>query len=247
MSPVDKDMFQHHISSQFNESLQHVNTQFMNMGGLVEQQVTNAIHALLDTNAALSQKVIQEEQTVNRFETKIDEELTLILARRQPAASDLRLVMAISKANTDIERMGDEAVKIARIAQMLAEEGESPRGYTETRHIGNQVRLMIHDALDAFARLDAELALQVVQADADVDREYQTALRTLMTYMMEDPRYINRVINVMWVLRSLERVGDHARNIAEQVIYMVKGMDVRHTSFETIEKHVTGKPLDDKQ
>lgn len=238
MNPPNKAVFSHHISSQFNENLQDVNTQFMSMGGLVEQQVTNAIHALLETNAALALKVQFEDQAVNRFETQIDEALTLILARRQPAASDLRMVIAISKANTDLERMGDEAAKIARIAQTLAEEGESPRGYTETRHIGNQVRLMIHDALDAFARLDADQALRVMQADADIDREYQSATRTLMTYMMEDPRHISRVINVLWVLRSLERIGDHARNIAEQVIYMVKGMDVRHTSFETIEKKI---------
>lgn len=238
MNPSQNSVFSHHISSQFNEDLQDVNTQFMSMGGMVEQQVTNAIHALLDTDAALALKVQFDDQAVNRMETQIDEALTLILARRQPAASDLRMVIAISKANTDMERMGDEAVKIARIAQTLCEEGESPRGYMETRHIGNQIRLMIHEALDAFARLDAEQALRVVQADADIDREYQSATRTLMTFMMEDPRHISRVINVMWVLRSLERIGDHARNIAEQVIYVAKGLDVRHSSYESIEKRI---------
>jgi phosphate transport system protein len=238
MPSTSKAVFNHHISSQFNENLQDVNTQFMSMGGLVEQQVANAIHALLETDVALALKVQYEDQTVNRMETQIDESLTLILARRQPAASDLRMVIAISKANTDLERIGDEAAKIARIAQTLCEEGESPRGYMETRHIGNQVRVMIHEALDAFARLDAEQALRVMQADADIDREYQSATRTLMTYMMEDPRHISRVINVLWILRSLERVGDHARNIAEQVIYMVKGLDVRHTSYEAIEKKI---------
>ena len=238
MTPPNSSAFSHHISSQFNENLQDVNTQFMSMGGLVEQQVTSAIHALLDTDAALALKVQFDDQAVNRMETQIDEALTLILARRQPAASDLRMVIAISKANTDLERMGDEAVKIARIAQTLCEEGESPRGYMETRHIGNQIRLMIHEALDAFARLDAEQALRVMQADADIDREYQSATRTLMTYMMEDPRHISRVINVMWVLRSLERIGDHARNIAEQVIYVAKGVDVRHVNYETVEKRI---------
>lgn len=241
MTPPNSSVFSHHISSQFNENLQDVNTQFMSMGGLVEQQVTSAIHALLDTDAALALKVQFDDQAVNRMETQIDEALTLILARRQPAASDLRMVIAISKANTDLERMGDEAVKIARIAQTLCEEGESPRGYMETRHIGNQIRLMIHEALDAFARLDAEQALRVMQADADIDREYQSATRTLMTYMMEDPRHISRVINVMWVLRSLERIGDHARNIAEQVIYVAKGFDVRHTSYESIEKRINAE------
>ncbi len=231
-------MLSHHISSQFNEDLQDVNTKFMTMGGLVEQQVANSIHALLDTDAALAVEVQFQDNAVNRMETEIDEALTLILARRHPAAIDLRMVIAMSKANTDLERIGDEAAKIARIAQNLCEEGGSPRGYMETRHIGNQVRVMIHAALDAFARLDVDQALRVLLADADIDREYQSATRTLMTYMIEDPRHISRVINVMWVLRSLERIGDHARNISEQVIYMVKGFDVRHTSVKEIEEKV---------
>ncbi|GAA5013498.1 phosphate signaling complex protein PhoU [Acinetobacter puyangensis] len=234
-------VFSHHISSQFNEDIQDVNTKFMAMGGLVEQQVANAIHALLDTDLDLAIKVQFEDNAVNRFEQEIDEALTLILARRHPAASDLRMVIAMSKANTDLERIGDEAAKIARIAQNLCEEGESPRGYMETRHIGNQVRIMIREALDAFARLDAEAAVQVMRADGDIDREYSSAMRALMTYMIEDPRHISRVINVMWVLRSLERIGDHARNISEQVIYMVKGMDVRHTDVDKVEKQVQAK------
>ncbi len=237
MNP-NNPILSHHISSQFNEDLVAVNTKFMSMGGLVEQQVANAVHALLDTNANLAIEVQFQDNVVNQFECDIDEALTLILARRQPAAIDLRMVIAMSKANTDLERIGDEAAKIARIAQVLCEEGESPRGYMETRHIGNQVRVMIHDALDAFARVDAEQALKVLLADADIDREYQSATRALMTYMIEDPRHITRVINVMWVLRALERIGDHARNIAEQVIYMAKGLDVRHTSVEEIEEKV---------
>lgn len=240
MSPSNP-VLSHHISSQFNEDLQAVHTKFMTMGGLVEQQVANAIHSLLDTDANLAIDVQFKDNTVNQYERDIDEGLTLILARRHPAAIDLRMVIAMSKANTDLERIGDEATKIARIAQNLCEEGESPRGYMETRHIGNQVRVMIHDALDAFARLDVDQALKVVMADADIDREYQSATRTLMTYMIEDPRHISRVMNVMWVLRALERVGDHARNISEQVIYMAKGMDVRHTSIEEIEQKVNQK------
>ncbi|WP_343598370.1 phosphate signaling complex protein PhoU [Acinetobacter sp.] len=231
-------MLAHHISSQFNEELQEANTKFMAMGGMIEQQVTNAIHALLDMDVSLAVDVQYNEKAVNRFEREIDENLTLILARRHPAAIDLRMVIAMSKANTDLERIGDEAAKIACIAQNLCEEGGSPRGFMETRHIGNQVRVMIHDALDAFARLDAEQAVNVLRADADIDREYQSATRTLMTYMIEDPRYISRVLNVLWVLRSLERIGDHARNISEQVIYIVKGLDVRHTSVDEIEQHV---------
>ena len=237
MSPTNP-VLNHHISSQFNEDLQAVNTKFMTMGGLVEQQVTNAIHALLDTDVNMALEVQFKDNAVNKLESEIDEALTLILARRHPAASDLRMVIAMSKANTDLERIGDEAAKIARIAQNLCEEGGSPRGYMETRHIGNQVRVMIHEALDAFARLDIDQALHVLLADADIDREYQSATRTLMTYMIEDPRHISRVINVLWVLRSLERIGDHARNISEQVIYMVKGLDVRHASLEEIEQKV---------
>ncbi len=147
--------------------------------------MANSIHALLDTDAALAIEVQFQDNVVNRMETEIDEALTLILARRHPAAIDLRMVIAMSKANTDLERIGDEAAKIARIAQNLCEEGSSPRGYMETRHIGNQVRVMIHDALDAFARLDVDQALRVLLADADIDREYQSATRTLMTYMIE--------------------------------------------------------------
>ncbi len=213
----------------------------MTMGGLVEQQVASAIRALLDTDASLAIETQFQDNVVNRYETEIDEALTLILARRHPAAIDLRMVIAMSKANTDLERIGDEAAKIARIAQNLCEEGGSPRGYMETRHIGNQVRIMIHDALDAFARLDVDQALRVLLADGDIDREYQSAMRTLMTYMMEDPRHISRVMNVMWVLRSLERIGDHARNISEQVIYMVKGLDVRHTDVKEIKEKVQEK------
>lgn len=231
-------MLAHHISSQFNEDLQEVNTKFMSLGGLLEQQVADAIHALLDANMTLALEVQEKEKVVNRFETEIDESLTIILARRHPAAIDLRMVIAMSKANTDLERIGDESNKIASIAKDLYEADGSTRGFMEARHIGNQVRVMLHDALDAFARLDAEQALKVLRADTDTDREYQSATRTLMTYMIEDPRKISQVIQVLWVLRSLERIGDHARNIAEQVIYIVKGFDVRHTSVDEVEQKI---------
>ncbi|MCF9045776.1 phosphate signaling complex protein PhoU [Acinetobacter nectaris] len=235
---VKNPMLSHHISSQFNEDLQEVNAKFMAMGGLIEQQVTDAIHSLLDNDIALSVDVQYTENTVNRLEREIDELLTIILARRHPAAIDLRMVIAMSKANTDLERIGDEANKIARISQSLSEERSTSYGFMEARHIGNQVRVMIHEALDAFARLDTDQALKVLRADADTDREYQSATRMLMTYMIEDARQISRVLNVLWVLRSLERIGDHARNIAEQVIYIVKGLDVRHASMDEIEKKV---------
>ncbi|MDO8418346.1 MAG: phosphate signaling complex protein PhoU [Agitococcus sp.] len=235
---MTKEDYGQHISQQFNAELEEVRSHFLAMGGLVEKQVGDAMHSLLDADSALAVSVQANDHKINAMETRIDEELVRILARRQPAASDLRMIIAISKSLTDLERIGDEAAKIARYAQALCEEGESPRGYMETRHIGNQVRLMIHDTLDAFARLDIEQAFKVMQADSEIDLEYKTATRALMTYMMEDPRYISRVLNVLWVLRGLERIGDHARNISEQLIYLVKGADVRHTSYEVIEKKI---------
>ena len=228
--------YAHHISGQFNSELEEVRTHFLAMGGLVEKQVTDSINALLDADSALAASVQDNDRRINQMESGIDEEIIRILARRQPAASDLRMIIAIGKSITDLERMGDEAAKIARAAVSLCEEGESPRGYLECRHIGNQVRLMIHEALDAFAHFDANQAFKVMQADAEIDMEYKTATRALITYMMEDPRAISRVLNVMGVLRSLERIGDHARNISEQLIFLVKGADVRHSSYEQVQK-----------
>ena len=237
---MTKEDYGQHISQQFNAELEEVRSHFLAMGGLVEKQVGDAMHSLLDADSALAVSVQANDHKINAMETRIDEELVRILARRQPAASDLRMIIAISKSLTDLERIGDEAAKIARYAQVLCEEGESPRGYMETRHIGNQVRLMIHDTLDAFARLDIEQAFKVMQADSEIDLEYKTATRALMTYMMEDSRYISRVLNVMWVLRCLERIGDHSRNISEQLIYLVKGADVRHVSYDIIDKKLHG-------
>ena len=228
--------YAHHISGQYNAELEGVRTHFLAMGGLVEKQVTDSINALLDADSALASSVQENDRRINQMESGIDEEIIRILARRQPAASDLRMIIAIGKSITDLERMGDEAAKIARAALSLCEEGESPRGYLECRHIGNQVRLMIHEALDAFAHFDANQAFKVMQADAEIDIEYKTATRALVTYMMEDPRAISRVLNVMGVLRSLERIGDHARNISEQLIFLVKGADVRHSSYEQVQK-----------
>ena len=228
--------YAHHISGQYNAELEEVRTHFLAMGGLVEKQVTDSINALLDADSALAASVQDNDRRINQMESGIDEEIIRILARRQPAASDLRMIIAIGKSITDLERMGDEAAKIARAALSLCEEGESPRGYLECRHIGNQVRLMIHEALDAFAHFDANQAFKVMQADAEIDIEYKTATRALVTYMMEDPRAISRVLNVMGVLRSLERIGDHARNISEQLIFLVKGTDVRLSSYEQVQK-----------
>jgi len=235
---LTKDAHSHHISQQFNDELEQVKNHLLEMGGLVERQVGDAIKALIDADSELAAKVVKSDKRINQMELDIDEECTRIIARRQPAASDLRLVIAASKAVNDLERIGDESAKIARLAIQLCEEGESPRGYVEIRHIGDRVRRMTQEALTAFARLDVENALTVAQEDKDVDMEYESAMRELVTFMMEDPRSIKRVMNVIWALRALERIGDHARNIAEDVIYLVKGKDVRHVSLDEMARQI---------
>ncbi|WP_396588038.1 phosphate signaling complex protein PhoU [Bermanella sp. R86510] len=235
---LDQDSYSHHISQQFNEELEQVKNHLLEMGGLVESQVGDAIKALTEADSDLGNKVQEKDSIVNRMELDIDEECTRIIARRQPAASDLRLVIATSKAVSDLERIGDESAKIGRLAVRLCEEGEAPRGYVEIRHIGDRVRRMTQEALTAFARLDVDTALEVAREDKDVDREYESAMRELVTYMMEDPRSIKRVMSIIWSLRALERIGDHARNIAESVIYLVKGTDVRHISIDEMQRQV---------
>ena len=235
------DLLSHHISQQFNTELEDLRNNLLSMGGQVEKQVSDAIEALINADSEAAMAVCEKDTGINYMELSIDEECSRIIARRQPAASDLRLVLACIKASTDLERIGDEAAKIARFAISLSEQGEAPKGYIETRHIGNHVRQMVQDALNAFARFDADLALIVAKEDKSVDREYKSATRELVTYMMEDPRSITRVLNIMWVLRSLERIGDHARNIAEYVIYLVKGKDVRHIGIERIQEEVFDK------
>lgn len=233
---MTSEEYTQHISRQFNEELEEVRSHILAMGGMVEKQVSDAVQALVEGNSALASDVLANEKQVNGMEVRIDEDCTRIIALRQPAASDLRLVIAATKANTDLERVGDEASKIAKMAIRLTEEGAVPRGYIEVRHIGNHVCSMLRQALDAFARFDTELAASVVKEDKSVDMEYESAMRLMVTFMMEDPRYIKRVLNVLWTLRALERIGDHARNIAEQVIYLVKGKDIRHVPIATLEE-----------
>ncbi len=204
------------------------------MGGRVEQQLGSAIEALVALDSGEASKVIALDQEVNRMEMSIDDECSRILARRQPAASDLRLVLSVARMITDLERIGDEAAKIARQAIKLSEEGKSPSNFVEIRHISVHVADMLRNALDAFTRLDVDTAVQVVHQDSAVDKEYGSALRSLVTFMMEDPRVITSVLNEMWALRSLERIGDHAANIAEQVIYLVRGLDVRHLKLDEL-------------
>jgi phosphate transport system protein len=228
---VDNLHLDQHISRHFNEELELIKTQVLTMGGKVEEQVGNAVAALLEANPDLAQEVIAGEEEIDDFELEIDEACTMLIARRQPAASDLRMVMSVSKMIRDLERIGDEAKKIAKMAIVLSEEGSAPHGYVEIRHIAKGVRSMLKDALDAFARFDVDAAIATLKADEQVDLDYKTALRELITYMMEDPRSISRVMNILWTLRSLERVGDHTKNICEHIVYLVRGEDIRHSNL----------------
>lgn len=229
-----------HTSRRYNAELEDIRNRVLAMGGLVEQQLVDAISALVEGDTSLAEAVMSNDYKVNSMEVAIDEECNQIIARRQPAASDLRLVTAVIKTITDLERVGDEAEKIARMAAHLAEMERPKNHYIEIQTLGHHVRQMLHDALDAFARMDAESAMEVVREDIKVDREYGALMRQLITYMMEDPRTITRVLDVIWSARALERIGDHARNMCEYVIYLVKGKDVRHISLEQMEKEILG-------
>ncbi len=242
---LSKDTFSTHISQQFNDELEQIRTELLTMGGIVERQVHDAIQALLTGDAELAEQSRRVDTQTNDMELMIDERCTSIIARRQPAASDLRLVVAISKSVNDLERMGDEASRICRQVIELVEEGESQRGYQEVRHIGSLVSSMVKDVLTAFARNDTELAYHVAKQDKAVDQEYRTAMRSLMTYMMEDSRAISSCLNVIWVLRSLERIGDHSRNMAEHLIYLVSGKDVRHQPLSKIKQTAGLDDLED--
>ncbi|MCW8917442.1 MAG: phosphate signaling complex protein PhoU [Gammaproteobacteria bacterium] len=227
-----------HISQQFNEELEDIRNHVMAMGGLVEQQLSDAIIALVECNRELGEQVISNDHRVNGLEVNIDEECSRVLARRQPAAGDLRLIVAVIKTITDLERIGDQAERVGRMAVRLVDAEMKQSHYVELQHIGNHVREMLHSALDAFARMDPVAALNVAREDIKVDNEYESIMRQLMTFMMEDPRTISRVLDVMWAARALERIGDHARNISEYVIYLVKGKDVRHVSLDQMEEEV---------
>ncbi len=230
-----------HISQQYNAELEEIRSRVLQMGGLVEQQIEQALGALVRGDTALGEAVIMDDTKVNKLEVTIDEECSQIIARRQPAASDLRLVVAVIKTITDLERIGDEAEKIARMAVRLAGEERPKNNYAEIQTLGNHVRQMVHNALDAFARLDVEAAVRTAREDLKADEKYEGIIRQMITFMMEDPRTITRALNVIWAARALERIGDHARNICEYIIYLVKGKDVRHTSIEQIEREILGR------
>jgi len=225
-----------HLSSQFDSELSSVSTRFMELGGLVESQIRQAIYALSQFSAEVATQVTQTETKVNVMEVEIDREISSIIGRRQPTARDLRLLMAISKATANLERVGDEAEKIARMVLSIIGSG-APRSLPclELRVASDMASGLLRKALDAFARLDTSTALAILKEDDLIDKEFDGFVRKLVTYMMEDPRTISPSLDLLFLAKAIERIGDHAKNIAELIIYIVKGADVRHTSIDEIE------------
>lgn len=221
-----------HISRRYNQELEDIRNRVLAMGGLVEQQLLDAMTALEKLDGSLAEHVVERDHEVNAMEVAIDEECNLVLARRQPAASDLRLVVAVIKTITDLERIGDEAERIARMVGSMVEADGANRLFTQIHSLGQHVRRMLRGALDAFAHLDTEKAVEVWSEDRAVDREYESLMRELMTYMMEDPRSIPSIFKAIFAARAIERIGDRSSNICEYVLYLVHGKDVRHTRLD---------------
>ncbi len=229
-----------HISKQFDSDLESIRTRVLQMGGLVEQQISSAMDGLIGGDMFLIQQTIANDDRVNRLEVELDEACTNIIARRQPAAGDLRMVMMVVKTITDLERIGDEAKKIAKKALAIHSTDAVLAPRVEMRHVAGLAVGMLRRALDAFARLDLTEAAQVVREDREVDAEFKSIMRQLVTFMMEDPRTITHSLDLLFIAKAIERIGDHAKNISEYVVYMVKGRDVRHIGLEAIEKEVAG-------
>lgn len=226
-----------HTFKQYDAELEAVRAKVLEMGGLVEQQIVQALEALVKLDANLAKEVMDNDRLVNSLEVQIDEDCSHIIARRQPAAGDLRMVMMMVKTITDLERIGDEATKIARTAQKIYEEDRmyKPR-FNEIKSMVALVREMLRTSLDAFARLDVTKTVEVARQDELVDEQFRVAMRQLITFMLEDPRTISMSLEVLFVAKAIERIGDHAKNIAEYVVYMVKGKDVRHSTVEEMER-----------
>ena len=226
-----------HISSQFNQELETVRTMVMKMGGLVEQQLQNVIKGLEDTNSDLLQDVVAADRTVNEMEVNIDDQCQLIIARRQPAAGDLRLVLTVTRIITDLERIGDEVKKIASYgSRLISKNGAFPNQLHDLNRLAQRSLSMIHTALDAFARLDATVVVQLNKEDDLLDHEYDNLLRQQITYMMEDPRTISTSLDTLFMFKAIERIGDHALNVSEHVVYLAKGIDIRHSPMEEVKK-----------
>lgn len=223
-----------HISQRFNEELENVRSKVLHMGGVVEDQLANAVRVLVDDESGLAREVLEADAIVNSLEVEIDEECTRIVARRQPAATDLRLIMTVSKTINELERIGDEAKRVAKMSRKDMDGVLGDEVRAELRHMGDMVRAMLRQVLDAFARTDVDTAVLVVKADRQVDKKYKKVVKQLIKRMSNDPDAIPAVMKIMWAVRSLERLGDRCQNIAEHIIYMVLGMDVRHINLDDI-------------
>ena len=220
----------HHISQQFDKELEDIRSKVLAMGGMVEDSLLKVLDALSRGNVELAEQVIALDREIDELEAEIDDDCAEILLRRQPAAIDLRLVIGVTKIITDIERAGDEIEKVAAMVINVSSSTNPKSYYINVLNIGHQVRRMLYGALDAFARMDSDAALSIAQRVPEIDRENDAIMRQLITYMMEDPRSISRVLDVVLAARSLERVGEHAANICENVIYVVEGKNIRHKS-----------------
>ena len=232
-------MLSEHIYKQYDAELEAVRAKVLEMGSLVEQQIVDAIQSLVTSNNKLASSVIDRDHLVNNLEVQVDEDCSHIIVRRQPTAGDLRMVLMMIKTITDLERIGDEAAKIARFAQKSIETDRmwTPR-FAEINTMAILAREMLHMALDAFARSDATKVLEIAQMDQNLDEHYQMTIRHLITFMLEDPRTISMSLEVLFIAKAIERIGDHAKNISEYVVYMVKGKDVRHISLDEMEQEV---------
>ena len=232
-----------HISKRFDQELESVRSTVMEMGGLVENQVRNGIRCLVESDSKLATEVVATDHLVNRMEVDIDEQCVQILARRQPAAGDLRLIVAIIKTITDLERIGDQAEKLGKMQLELEEQSVSSSTYAQLDHLGQLVCNVLNGALDAFARMNVDDALQTINLDAKVNSAFEGLMREQITYMMEDPRTIKSALRISWSARALERIGDHAKNICEYVVFLVLGKDVRHIDIaDSLDKHDTQPP-----
>lgn len=233
---MENNKIKQHISKQFNEEMEDIRNKVLTMGGVVEQQVDLATKAFMGYDMERAETVVDQDRLINELEKDIDHECTEIMARRQPAAFDLRMLIATIKIITDLERIGDEASRIARMTMRLEGADYYQDKYYEIEHLLELVKNMLNGALDAYARTDIEEVVDITALDTKVDREYTSITRQLITQMMENPRNITRALDMLWTARALERIGDHACNICEHVFYMVKGKDVRHLSREELEK-----------
>ena len=217
-----------HISKRFDHELENIRNKVLTMGGLVETQVNLGIKSLLESDSEIARKVVEDDFKINRMEVEIDEKCVQILARRQPAAGDLRLIVAIIKTITDLERIGDQAEKLGKNQLELVDDGSSLSNFVNLEHLGELVSRLLNRALDAFARMDDQEALKTIAMDEKINDEFEAMMRQLITHMMEDPRTIRNALRVSWCARALERIGDHAKNICEYVVFLVQGKDVRH-------------------